>query len=197
MKSSLFRKALSFATFTFFILGLSSCSMSVNDKGENEKVDIRTPIGGLHVGSDVDVKETGLPVYPGSRRKPEEKGKDNNNASVTIASSMFGIKIAAVTYDSDDPPEKLVSFYQNELLHYGKVLQCHGKSGNDVKVDIHDLKGKKPKEVSCNKDDSDSAVVELKVGTEDNQHLVSIEPHDKGSEFSLVYIQARGKREPI
>ncbi len=197
MKCSFTRKAASLATVILFILALSSCSMSVNDKGEPDKVDIRTPVGGLHVGSDVDPKDTGLPVYPGSRRKPEEKGKDSNNASVTIASSLFGIKVAAVTYDTDDPPEKLVSFYKNELLRFGKVLQCHGKSGNDVHVDIHESKDKKSKQVTCDKDDGGSNVVELKVGTEDNQHLVSIEPHDKGSEFSLVYIQARGKREPI
>ena len=76
---------------------LSSCSVSVNDKGEKDHVDIRTPVGGVHIGSDVDVKDTGLSVYPGSTRKPDEKDKDSNNANVTIASSLFGIKVAAVT----------------------------------------------------------------------------------------------------
>jgi hypothetical protein len=38
-------------------------------------------------------------------------------------------------------------------------------------------------------------VVELKAGTEDNQHVVSVEPEGNGSDFALVYVQTRGKRE--
>jgi hypothetical protein len=40
-------------------------------------------------------------------------------------------------------------------------------------------------------------VVELKVGTESNQHLVSVEPEGKGSDFSLVFVQTRGKESTI
>jgi len=34
----------------------------------------------------------------------------------------------------------------------------------------------------------------LKVGTKDNQHVVSISPQDKGkgTDFALVFVQARG-----
>lgn len=174
---------------------LSACSVSVNDKGEKDRVDIRTPVGGVHIGSDVDVKDTGLSVYPGSRRKPDEKDKDNNNASVTIASSLFGIKVAAVTYDTDDPPDKIIAYYKNELVRYGKVLQCRGK---DLNVSIHNSKkDEESRELTCDKEDAEGNVIELKAGTTDNQHLVSVKPNDKGSEFSLVYVQARGKREPI
>jgi hypothetical protein len=35
--------------------------------------------------------------------------------------------------------------------------------------------------------------VELKVGTEENQHLVAIEPKGKGSKFALVYVRVRDK----
>jgi len=35
--------------------------------------------------------------------------------------------------------------------------------------------------------------VELKVGTEDNQHIVAVEPQGKGSSFALVYVQTHGK----
>ena len=42
-------------------------------------------------------------------------------------------------------------------------------------------------------------VTELKVGTEDNQHVVAVEPRDgaKGSNFALVYLHTRGKRGEI
>ena len=47
--------------------------------------------------------------------------------------------------------------------------------------------------------DHDGKAIELKVGTEKNQHIVSIQPADsgKGSDFGLVYIQMRGGKETI
>jgi len=187
------RTAVLIATGTF-LFALSACSVSVNDKGEKDRVDIRTPVGGVHIGSDVDVKDTGLSVYPGSQRKPDEKDKDSNNANVTIASSLFGIKVAAVTYDTDAPPDKVIAYYKNELVKYGKVLQCRGKYLN---ITMHNSRNEESRELTCDKEDSDGNVIELKAGTSDNQHLVSVKPQDKGSEFSLVYVQAHGKREPI
>jgi len=35
--------------------------------------------------------------------------------------------------------------------------------------------------------------VELKVGTNENQHIVAVEPDGKGSSFSLVYVRSHGK----
>jgi hypothetical protein len=48
-------------------------------------------------------------------------------------------------------------------------------------------------------EDNSGPVTELKVGTEDNQHVVAIEPRDasKGSTFALVYVHTRGKRGDI
>jgi hypothetical protein len=48
-------------------------------------------------------------------------------------------------------------------------------------------------------DENSGPVTELKVGTEDDQHIVAIEPRDtgKGSTFALVYLRTRGKRGDI
>ena len=45
-------------------------------------------------------------------------------------------------------------------------------------------------------DENSGPVTELKVGTEDNQHVVAVEPRDagKGSTFALVYVHTRGKQ---
>ena len=79
----------------------------------------------LHVSKGADVRDTGLPVYPGARRK--EKGDDGNesSANVNISSELFGLKVVAVEYLSDDPPEKLVAYYTGQLKKYGNVLVCH------------------------------------------------------------------------
>ena len=50
--------------------------------------------------------------------------------------------------------------------------------------------------LKCDSDDS-GKTVELKVGTNDNQHIVSIEPEGKGSDFSIVWVRVRGKEGDI
>lgn len=47
--------------------------------------------------------------------------------------------------------------------------------------------------------DNTGNVIELKVGTEDNQHVVAIEPAEngKGSTIAMVYMHMRGKQGEI
>jgi hypothetical protein len=182
------------------LLALPGCNVDVKKdrEGKDNNVDIETPVGGLHVTKDADVRDTGLPVYPGARRK--EKGDDNdpNSAHINISTSLFGIKVVALEYLSDDPPEKLVAYYKDQLKKYGNVLECHtnerhpgtNMSGTDTSGDSKKLK--------CD-DDQNGKTVELKVGNEQNQHIVSIKPGDdgKGSDFGLVYIQMRGGKDTI
>jgi len=49
----------------------------------------------------------------------------------------------------------------------------------------------KSKPVSCDQDNN-GKTIEIKVGTDENQHLVAIEPQSKGTEFTLVRVQAHG-----
>ncbi len=174
---------------------LVACNMSVKDKKGEEKVDINTPLGGLHVHTEVDPSQTGLSVYPGAKPRIEDDGKDKNRANVDISTSVFGVKVVAIEYESDDPPDKITAYYNKELRKYGKVLQCPG-GGGAVKTD-HDAKpSSKSKDLTCDKSDGAHGT-ELKVGTDDNQHLVAIEPQGKGTKFALVYVQTRGERQPI
>ena len=46
-------------------------------------------------------------------------------------------------------------------------------------------------ELTCN--GGSGSNVELKVGTQENQHIVEVEPDGKGSSFSLVYVHTHGK----
>jgi hypothetical protein len=106
------------------------------------------------------------------------------------------MKLVVVNYDSDDPPSKLVGFYRDKLKKYGKVLECHTvEHGGDVHVNAGKNNSNGSKDVKCEGDTGE--VVELKVGTQDNQHLVSIEPSGKGSTFALVYVHTRGRQGDI
>jgi hypothetical protein len=176
-------------------LTLLACSVNVKDKdqGANSKVDIETPVGGIHVNEGGDVRDIGLPVYPGARQKQKTSDGDSKSANVNLSSSFFGLKVVAIEYESDDSPGKITAYYQDQLKKFGSVVQCRTDSHDgDFTLKI----GKHASAVKCEGDNS-GRIVELKVGMEDDQRLVSVEPDGNGSDFSLVYIRARGKEGTI
>jgi hypothetical protein len=168
---------------------LPACSVNVKDKGGdgNSKVDISTPVGGIHVDENADARDTGLTVYPGARPKPRTDDGDKKSANVNMSAFGYGLKVVALEYVSDDPPDKIIAYYQDQLKRYGHVLQCHSSG---IKAD-HD--GGKLK---CDSEDSGNKI-ELKAGTDDNQHIVSVEPEGKGSDFAIVWLRLRGKEGDI
>jgi hypothetical protein len=177
------------------LLILPGCSVNVRkDKGgEEKKVDIETPLGKIHVSEDADVRDVGLPVYPGARVKEKEASGEEKSANVNLSALGFGLKVVAIEYESDDPPAKLIAYYKDQLKKYGSVLECHTSGhGSDMSVHSGKRDSHESKELKCEGDNSGKNV-ELKVGTEDNEHIVSIEPRGKGVAFALVYVQTRGK----
>ena len=182
------------------------------DSTQNKNLDIRSSVGDLHVGSDADARKAGLPLYPGARLK---SGGDHNQdqANLSLLTDAFGMKLVVANYESDDAAAKIVDFYRDKLKKYGKVLECHThKHGGNVEMHDGDVDsdmnsndnkndnqndGKKSNELKC--DDSSGPVTELKAGTDDDQHVVAVEPRDagKGATFALVYVRTRGKRGEI
>lgn len=168
---------------------------------QDKNLDVRSSVGDLHVGNDADARKAGLPLYPGSRLRSEDEKKDQANLSVIT--EAFGMKLIVAQYVSDDAPARIIDFYRDKLKKYGTVLECHSqKHGGSIDVhedskDSSDSRSKNSKELKCEQDSG--PVVELKVGTEDNQHIVAVEPADSlnQTKFALVYLHARGKRGEI
>jgi hypothetical protein len=175
---------------TFFLSVASVLAGVAQDAdSQNKNLDIRSPMGDLHVGADADAKKIGLPLYPGARLKTHDS--DSDQANLNVLTEAFGMKLVVANYVSDDDPAKIVAFYRNKLKKYGKILECHSdKHGGDVSVenDKH-----ADKELKCEQESG--PVTELKVGSEENQHLVAVEAREggRGSEFALVYVHTRGK----
>lgn len=165
--------------------------------GKNKNLDVRSSVGDLHVGSDADAGKAGLPLYPGARVKKDDE--NNTPANLSVLTEAFGIKLVVAQYVSNDAPAKIIDFYRDKLKKYGKVLECHSqKHADDVSVNDDDDKDSKgSKELKCEQESG--PVTELKVGTNDNQHVVGIEPRDggTGTNFTLVYLYSRGKRGEI
>ena len=170
---------------------------------QDKPFDVRSSVGDLHVGKDADARNAGLPLYPGAHPKHEE---NNEPLNFGVAAEGFGLKLVVAKYESDDAPAKVVDFYREKLKKFGKVLECHSqKHGGDVDVHNDDKdsgsgskdKDQESKKLKC--ESSGGPVTELKVGTEDNQHVVAVEPADsgKGATFALVYVRTRGKQGDI
>ncbi|MBS1852278.1 MAG: hypothetical protein JST79_15335 [Acidobacteria bacterium] len=173
---------------------LAACSVNVHkDKsGEDKKVDIDTPLGGIHVSNDADARDVGIAVYPGATPVQKNDGDDNKSANVNISSGYFRLKVVALEYHSEDAPEKVLAFYKKELKRYGDVLECHTSKHGNASVELSkDDSQDNSKELKCEGDGGKN--IELKVGTRDKQHVVSIEPDGKGSKFALVFVQTRGQ----
>jgi hypothetical protein len=188
MKNYAFRSTAAFVLCYFGLL-LTGCSIHVDDKDKNnEKVDIKTPFANLNVNTDEKAADNGIPVYPGARPRPKSDG-DSHRANVNIAGIGFGVKVIAAEYLSDDSPDKLKNFYEDKLKRWGDVVVCKGHNDHGSGYEHHGDNGKA--KVNCS--DSSGDGWEVKVGTNDNQHLVSIQPDGKGSRFGTVLIQIHGK----
>jgi len=159
------------------LAGLCGCKVHKQGEGANKQVDIETPVGSLHVNTQVDPKDTGLEVYPGATRAEDEEQK--HAANLSLDSALAGMKLVAIKYRSDDPPDKLLDFYRKQLKAYGEVSECHGSvSFEHGKMRCTGL----------------SSETNLVAGTEDRHRIVSVKPEGKGSNFALVYLQTRGER---
>lgn len=168
---------------------IAACSIKesgTEEKAGGKKVDIDSPLGSLHVATNEKAKgeDTGLPVYPGARPAKEERADhDSQSANISMGFAGFGLKVVAAKYDSDDSPDKLLAFYRKALAKYGQVVECKG--------DLDLNAGKEGSKLTCKS--SASGKTELGVRDGDVNHVVSVEPRGKGTNFALVYVQLRGR----
>jgi hypothetical protein len=170
---------------------LAACSVNVKkDKNDDEKqVDINTPLGGIHVSKNANPDDVGIPIYPGAHLKQKDSDGDDKSANVNISGFGFGLRVVALEYESKDAPDKVLSYYKDQLKRYGNVLVCH-TSHLVVNRDMQEKNGDSH-ELTCG--GTSGVNVELKVGTKESQHIVEVEPEGSGSSFSLVYVRTHGK----
>jgi len=188
------RMQLSLTAFTVLLLlpTQGAAAQSTNSNDQDKNLDIQ-----LHVGKDADARKVGLPLYPGARLKPDEENQ--NRANFALLTGAFGMKLVVASYASGDAPSKVIAYYREQLKRYGRVLECRSKEpGGDGHAKVRSRESQDSKQLKCDGDNAGN-VVELKAGTEDNQHVVSVEPAEtgKGSTFALVYVYTRGKQGDI
>lgn len=193
-----------FILATAAVVLLGGCNMKVKEEGKDgsKNVSISSALGDLKVRTDqVNPSDTGLTVYPGSTLKPNEDKNHDNKANVDINTPWFGVKVVALTYESDADPDKIWGYYRDEMTKkWGKPLECRpGSPDMDKKKE-----GKDDlicREESNNKHgvhiDADTSEMQLKVGSEDRQHVVAVKKKDGKTQYSLVYVTVRGQKDTI
>jgi len=181
---------LRFTTIALSIALFLSLSAVAQDNQRDKNLDVRSPVGDLHVGKDADALKAGLPLYPGAR----PQNNDNNDpVNLALSTDNFGMKLIVAKYETPDAAEKVLSFYREKMKKYGKVLECHNTNDkSDVHNDGDNKEGSQP--VKCEGDNS-GPVRELKVGTEDNQRIVALEDpkESKATKFVLIYLRKHAK----
>ena len=170
---------------------LGACRINVNKDDEKEgakHVDIQSPMGDLHVSENADIHDSGLDVYPGARPAPKDNSDDEKSANVNLSLPGFQMKVVAAEFISDDAPEKITAFYDKQLQKFGKPIRCDNRYRLGFNVDSRkDDALSQP--VNCDEKTKSGDGVEMKVGTEGNQHIVSVKSNANGTRFALVYVR--------
>ena len=184
------KKALA-ASIAIGLVCLAGCRIQVDKSkdGKDKNVKIDTPLGGLHVRADeTSAADVGLPAYPGARIAPDKDG--DKSADVHLGFGEWQLRVKVVTYETSDPQDKVIAFYQKALGRYGDVIRCQG--GQPVGTPAVTREG-----LTCSDDKGSSHVnvdddssISLRAGSRHHQHIFGIERNaGTGTRFSLVELQ--------
>jgi len=173
--------------------GVAGCRVRVDKdaNGEDKKVQVDTPFGGVHVNTDqTTATDLGLPEYPGAVAvKNDDKHK---SADVHIGFGEWELRVRAVSYETTDSQDKVVEFYKKGLGRYGDVITCKGNTPVGTPIVTHQgLTCADDKNSKVQIDQGDYHVnkgnLELKAGSKRRQHIVGFEnSKDSKTRFALV-----------
>jgi hypothetical protein len=180
---------------------LVGCTVDSHKQGDGDNVKIATPFGGLSVKTNDSAVAlgTGLPTYPGAEvvKKQGKDNKDNEAADINMSFGSFQLRVKAISYRTSDSPDKVLAFYRKGLARFGTVIQCsdHQPVGTPTRtsdgLDCSDDGENNRAKFKANTDFSGK--IELKAGSRQHQHLVTIDPDASGTKFGLVALDLPGQ----
>lgn len=177
-------------------LGVCGCRVENEKHGGGDDVKVATPFGGLQVKTNeaVGADEVGIPVYPGATPiKKNADGKNDSAADVNMSFGAFKMRVKALSFHSDDDPEKIAAFYRNALKKYGDVLQCeHDRPVGSPTQTSAGLTCDNKKSNHITVTGSGSGNMELKTGSQQHQHIVGLDKDGKGTKIGLVALDLPG-----
>ena len=183
-------KALAAATALSLTL-MAGCRIQVdkNKDGQEKNVKIETPLGGLHVRADqTSAADVGLPAYPGAHIAPDKDG--DKSADVHLGFGEWQLRVKVVTYDTSDPQDKVVAFYEKALGRYGDVIRCDGNQPVGTPAATREGLTCSDDKGNSNVHVSDDSGLSLRAGSRHHQHIFAVKKNTgTGTRFSLVELQ--------
>lgn len=82
------------------------------------------------------MRDTGLPVYPGAKLKPNSNDGDHKSANVNLSAFGFGLKVVATEYESDDAPGKIIAYYQDQLKNTAAWCNATANASNSTTTSL-------------------------------------------------------------
>ena len=177
--------------------GIAGCRVQVDKgaNGEDKKVQVDTPFGGIHVNTDeTTAADLGLPAYPGAQIV---KDKDNDkSADIHMGFGEWELRVKVVNYSTPDSQDKVVAFYKKALTRYGDVISCQNNAAVGTPTTTSEgLTCSDNGGPNVNVDDhgqsygwqSSHGGFQLKAGSKRHQHIVGFESSAPGqTRFALV-----------
>ncbi len=177
--------------------GIAGCRVSVDKgpNGEDKKVQVDTPFGGIHVNTDeTSAADLGLPAYPSA---DIVKDKDNDkSADIHMGFGEWELRVKVVNYSTSDSQDKVVAFYKKALTRYGDVIACqNGAAVGTPTATSEGLTCSDHGGPNVNIDDHDKSYgwqsshegFQLRAGSKRHQHIVGFESSAPGqTRFALV-----------
>ena len=182
---------------------LTGCRIDTHSNGNNQDVKIATPFGGMSVKTDDNAVQAGvgLSVYPGATLVKKLHTKDNGDhehdsgaADINMSFGSFHLGVKALSYETSDAPDKVIAFYRKDMARYGQVIFCQGKHAVGQPTETQDgltCDENKRKNVYVHGDDEGNDG-ELRAGSRQHQHIVSVDSQGSGTKFGLVMLDLPG-----
>ena len=206
------RTALALTAASLTCLLLAGCHVSSNKDGNKENVDIGTPFGSMQVKTNdaADLDAIGLTAYPGAVPAKDGNDNDSQSANVNMSFGSFHLGVKAAKFQTTDQPGKVLDFYRKDLAKYGDVIECqHDKPiGTPTRTsqglscsDNHSTQistgDDKQKGVSLHGTLNGHTIngsdnIDLRAGSEQHQHIVSVETKNGGTRIDLVLLDLPG-----
>lgn len=144
----------------------------------------------MNVAGDVIPKDTGLSVFPGAKAVDGAGHRDGKGVNVQLTLGGFGAKVVVVKMRAEAPMEAIAAFYQDDLARYGEVLDCSRPRTAEARAE-RKTRPDRDDRLTCKGETAPRDGMLFRAGTNTNQRVVSIRPHDGGTEFTLVHVKLR------
>lgn len=191
------RRAAYFIAATLLAGLVNGCHVETHKNGDTDNVRIGTPFGGLQVKTNdaTALENMGMTAYPGAQMIQKNGEKGDGAADVDMHFGAFRMRVKAVSYHTQDAPDKVESFYRDNLKRYGDVLTCAGDTpvGSPTKT-LQGLTCHNEHEGHISVDDPrGKGDLQLKTGSPQHQRIVTIEPDRGGTKLGLIVLDLPGK----